>query len=736
MFVHLIVVADTMESADDDQLLREPPPLDAVARAEFEDDFLHTTDFGSAARRRAKHGLRTSRLRSLHWRIFLGNIDAKDIGKWSTDLTRNRDEYNALLRRFMVTPSSHEQDAQQRAHVSAASADLTIHNPLSTSSESVWHQYFTNSELCNTIMLDVNRTHPDSKFFADKSIQSLMLNVLFVWAKLHPLYEYRQGMNELLAAIVFTVFKDTRKVTIAHAAVTNSNGVDGTALLAALLDRHFAEHDIFHLFERVMAHMSPFFAKIERSSNAASNAAAVKAVGDGDINVLFDEKKVETDSSPIIVKCNLIHHTLLSQLDPPLYKHLNAHDVQPQLYALRWYRLLFSREFHIEDVRVIWDVLFSQSTADADGDGFVLAELLCVAMLYYVRQQLLNGDNTFCLKRLLKFPPVEDIRVIIDRALHFRNAIKHGHSQYNNHNATPHDEPATATATARADDPLSAISGYKKHVTTLINSGGSVGATNIRRSNSATSQSKSSSADSMKTSSSSASLTIQSPSPSPSSTPAPLSPQVMTSQQLIALDMADEVNAVVSRLSHELERVHKQKALSELTENNPLAHNAEWSGAEYSLQSVMTAIAQLKHVREVLSGRLAYQPHHRVGIDLDDHSAVTAAALSPTSAPAATSTTPAVVTAPSQIFFVPKTSSAPAERLAKLLAAADKTPNAAKASKRATLPTQANSPAQPPSITSPTSSDSLFEKAATSSAIHPKLNHLIGEQTHSKSVFD
>jgi hypothetical protein len=42
---------------------------------------------------------------------------------------------------------------------------------------------------------------------------------------------------------------------------------------------------------------------------------------------------------------------------------------------------------------------------------------MCIAMLLYVRSQLLLGDNTQCLRRLLKFPPVEDIRSIIDRAI-------------------------------------------------------------------------------------------------------------------------------------------------------------------------------------------------------------------------------------------------------------------------------------------------------------------------------
>ena len=33
--------------------------------------------------------------------------------------------------------------------------------------------------------------------------------------------------------------------------------------------------------------------------------------------------------------------------------------VEPQLFLLRWLRLLFGREFHQEDVLVMWDSLFT-----------------------------------------------------------------------------------------------------------------------------------------------------------------------------------------------------------------------------------------------------------------------------------------------------------------------------------------------------------------------------------------
>jgi len=47
----------------------------------------------------------------------------------------------------------------------------------------------------------------------------------------------------------------------------------------------------------------------------------------------------------------------------------------------RWIRLLFGREFHLEDVLVIWDALF------AYGKRLALVDYVSLAMLTYIRSQ-------------------------------------------------------------------------------------------------------------------------------------------------------------------------------------------------------------------------------------------------------------------------------------------------------------------------------------------------------------
>lgn len=42
---------------------------------------------------------------------------------------------------------------------------MNVNNPLSQSVDSPWSKFFEDSELIDTIKLDLSRTHPDHDFF-------------------------------------------------------------------------------------------------------------------------------------------------------------------------------------------------------------------------------------------------------------------------------------------------------------------------------------------------------------------------------------------------------------------------------------------------------------------------------------------------------------------------------------------------------------------------------------------
>lgn len=326
---------------------------------------------------------RNNPLRSIYWKLHTGCLSS-NVGQWLSETQALRDQYVALRQQHVVNPDSGTEEA-----------DLALNNPLSTAKESKWAQYFEDNQLCKKIQLDLSRTYPTVDFFQSAPTQNSMLNILFIWSKLHPDYSYRQGMNELLAPVMLVLSREARPAS--------------SELVFQLLDEDFIEHDAFHMFDRIMEVMAIYYTKTERSPPVFDEKRKLAESIMGD--------KIVDEDTDLNKKCFQIHHRLLPLVDAPLYEHLQAVGVQPQLYLLRWVRLLFGQEFHLEDVVVLWDAIFLKATLPLKPGSFPLLDWVAIAMLLYVRQSLMDGDNVTCMRRLLKYPPVEEITVIVQRAL-------------------------------------------------------------------------------------------------------------------------------------------------------------------------------------------------------------------------------------------------------------------------------------------------------------------------------
>ena len=73
------------------------------------------------------------------------------------------------------------------------------------------------------IFQDIERCMPESVYFRQPATQNMMLDVLFVWCKMHPTVGYRQGMHEILAPLLWVIERDAVDIT----SVKNT-GVDQT----------------------------------------------------------------------------------------------------------------------------------------------------------------------------------------------------------------------------------------------------------------------------------------------------------------------------------------------------------------------------------------------------------------------------------------------------------------------------------------------------------------------------
>jgi TBC1 domain family protein 5 len=142
---------------------------------------------------------------------------------------------------------------------------------------------------------------PDNVYFRQPGTQDMMLDILFVWCKMHPSIGYRQGMHEILAPLLWVVERDAIELKS-----TTSGPSD--QLLANMLDSTHIEHDSYTLFSIIMQTAQSFYAPAETGSM--------------------------TKDTPMLERSARIFEHYLPKADPELYAHLVKLEIVPQIFLL------------------------------------------------------------------------------------------------------------------------------------------------------------------------------------------------------------------------------------------------------------------------------------------------------------------------------------------------------------------------------------------------------------------
>ncbi|KAL2928827.1 TBC1 domain family member 5-like protein A [Bienertia sinuspersici] len=401
---------------------------------------------------------RFSDLRGVRWRINLGVLPSfsSSIDDLRRVMADSRRRYAALRRCLLVDPHVNK--------FSDDSSDLVVDNPLSQNPDSTWGRFFRNAELEKMVDKDLSRLYPEhGSYFQTPACQCLLRRILLLWCLRHPECGYRQGMHELLAPLLYVL----------HADIQHLNEV------RELYEEHFVDK-----FDEFLMHETHDF-NFKISSNTAeddtgpqerskkhkslseldANVQTIIQLSDpygaeGELGIVLSEKFMEHDAycmfdalmsgaggavamaeffshppasatqtgMPPVIEASLTLYHLLSIVDSSLYNHLVELGVEPQYFALRWLRVLFGREFSLEDLLVIWDEIFSfdnsaSVTAPANDPGVLnsprgaFISAMAVSMMLSVRSSLLATEYAAsCLQRLLNFPENIDLGKLIEKA--------------------------------------------------------------------------------------------------------------------------------------------------------------------------------------------------------------------------------------------------------------------------------------------------------------------------------
>ncbi len=394
----------------------------------------NNTDFSRLREKSVEGAMRHTKIRSIAWKLFLGVLpDDQPPETWGKHILKKREEYQQLMKEYKTDPTEDDDDDPL-----SCMSDPLDDGDNEGGEESSWQKFYAEQELIKEIEKDMQRLYPTGcdEFFEDPTIREYMTNVLFLWSRMHPETSYRQGMHEILAPIVYQLEWDCINVQDGDGGKDNS--------VTILANRDGIEGDSFWCFERIMQDMEPLFIVKARDFKALARqrekeralgllakrgGATRKRSGTEVANEKVAEIENDDSLTPVLKSCNRIHHQYLHKADPQLHKRLVEMNIEPQLYALAWVRLMFGRQFHIEDVMCLWDGIFAaQSNVGGNGsspsgrtDKIVeIIEYVGVAMVIFVREFLMAQDEMRCLQRLMKFPPVENVMVLVQRGLEIR----------------------------------------------------------------------------------------------------------------------------------------------------------------------------------------------------------------------------------------------------------------------------------------------------------------------------
>ncbi|TVY21921.1 TBC1 domain family member 5 [Lachnellula arida] len=312
-------------------------------------------------------------------------FQSTEVTGWSRVLVDSRSAYTSLrehLLRFIENPNE----------VGSAL------DPLDDDKNSPWNTMRQDEEIRAEIYQDVQRCMPEEEYFRRPETQRMLLDILFVFCKINQDVGYRQGMHEVLAPILWAVEEDAIEYDS-----QNSAGSESDLIMKEILDRSYIEHDAFTILSLIMRSAKSFYELGEPDKRSGTSSTAIGTPQQG--------------ASPIVERSKQIHEVYLAKLDPELAKHLTDIEVLPQIFLIRWIRLLFGREFPFKDLLALWDTLFAE---DPDLD---LMDLVCVAMLLRIRWQLIEANYSVALMLLLKYPapePPYGPQSFVDDAIYLR----------------------------------------------------------------------------------------------------------------------------------------------------------------------------------------------------------------------------------------------------------------------------------------------------------------------------
>ena len=300
-------------------------------------------------------------LRAYIWKILL-NYLPEDPKKWEPTLIEKRSQYNnykAFIEKRL------ENEVKEKKYKSREILEQIIKDVYRTNTQIAFFFEPTNRKI-----LDKNKEENMKKlqrrknctfnnieeiYYNEKEYElhaDVLKRILFIYTSFCPDISYHQGMNELLAPIYYCYSYDKT-----YTEETEEN----------------IEADSYWSFYYLMSKVSQSF-------------------------VSANDKGLEIKSF-ILQKC-------MEYVDGEIYTNLQRVNIRNEYYCYKWFILLFSQEFEINDLLKLWDLIFSHE------DKYYYVVYLGMAILIMKKDVIVKGEMADIMQSLQDFQDLNVVELI------------------------------------------------------------------------------------------------------------------------------------------------------------------------------------------------------------------------------------------------------------------------------------------------------------------------------------
>ena len=344
-------------------------------------------------------------IRAFSWRIFLGtiSIDEKTSLKSMIEETINkRKTVKNLIKKNTVNKLKGD-----------PLGGLSVEGEGDKDAEG-WDSFFNQSEVANLINFDVERTMPGEKIFQEPYIREMENTILKLFAKNHKKVSYKQGMNEILSLLIYAIYPYYVKSPVSKYTneiidkwVKDPIG-NYKEIYHFFHDENELQNDIYYLFGNIMIKFG--------------------------LSKIYDDEQKEGKAAPYFIRrANTIILRKLGQVDKQMYLHLINKNLDYRMIFQRWLKCLFKREFPNRESCLIWDTIFAHEAEKPTGE-MIYIDYIVLAMLLYVKKDLLKRDDSEMFEILLKYPEISPFRNLLNLAEKIKHELSESHLQNNSQN--------------------------------------------------------------------------------------------------------------------------------------------------------------------------------------------------------------------------------------------------------------------------------------------------------------